>query len=114
MFGRGRSPKPTDTAADATVVSAADMAIDTVAAILRTLGGLALDQEGSDSSSLAAMAERWAQHVLIGAAPPGVEDPTPTNQRRDWAGVREFVRAYCRGSIQQTATGLADLRQVVW
>jgi diguanylate cyclase (GGDEF)-like protein len=34
--------------------------------------------------------------------------------RRDWAGVRDFVRDYCKSSTSHTRTVMTDLRQVIW
>jgi diguanylate cyclase (GGDEF)-like protein len=112
MFGRSRSDK----VPASTVVSPAEMGLDTLAAVLRMLGEFALDQERMAATSFAALAEAWAQHVLIGVPPPNLPEgaAAPPAKRRDWNGVREFVRGYCRGSADHAANVLGDLRQVVW
>src|SRR5262245_34454471 len=113
MFGRSR-PSPSSEPASV-VVSAAEMGLDTVGAILRILGEYALDQEKTPAAVFTALSERWAQHVLIGApppnAPPGADG---TGERRDWSAVREFVREYCRGASSHASSVMGDLRQVVW
>jgi diguanylate cyclase len=94
------------------VTSPADMALDTLGAVLRTIGEFALDQEKMDTAAFATLAERWAQHVLVAAPAP---TPTATaDGRRNWPGVREFVEAYCRGAHGHARTVMGDLRQVVW
>jgi hypothetical protein len=43
--------------------------------------------------------------------------PRPSRRRdarRDWAGVREFARDYCKNSSRHTQTVIGDLRQVIW
>jgi diguanylate cyclase (GGDEF)-like protein len=112
MFGR---PRPEKVPAS-TVVSPSEMGLDTLAAVLRMLGEFALDQEKMAATSFAALAEAWAQHVLIGVPPPNLPEGAKGAElkRRDWTGVREFVRTYCRGSAAHAANVLGDLRQVVW
>ena len=118
MFRRSRpeplaAPPPASSSSLAPVLitSPADMALDTLAAVLRTIGEFALDQEKMDAAAFATLAERWAQHVLV-AAPAPV--PSGSDSRRNWGGVREFVDAYCRGAGSHTRTVTGDLRQVVW
>jgi len=88
------------------------MALDTLGAVLRTLGEYALDQEKVDAAAFGALAERWAQHVLLAA--PAPSSVSGTEARRNWIGVREFVESYARGASSHTRTVLGDLRQVVW
>jgi diguanylate cyclase len=119
MFRRPRPESPVapptvapQTLTPVVVSSPADMALDTLGAVLRTMGENALDQEKMDASSFSALAERWAQHVLV-AMPAPLSGPA-TDARRNWNGVREFVEDYCRGAGSHTRTVLGDLRQVVW
>jgi diguanylate cyclase (GGDEF)-like protein len=109
-FSAGRAA-PVEKATTA-LASLGDMAVDTVGAVLRILGENALDRPEADSVSFSAVCEQWAQHVLTGAPPPGGE--AGEGSRRDWAGVREFVRAYCQGSVGHVRAVMGDLRQVVW
>lgn len=89
-----------------------EMALDTLAAVLRTLGEYALEQAETDPAAFAQLSERWAQHVLVAAPSPGSDGRN--DARRDWQGVREFVRGYCQNSTSHTKTVISDLRQVVW
>jgi diguanylate cyclase (GGDEF)-like protein len=105
-----------DTAEAATPVSQTEMALDTVAAILRILGEFAQDQEQQEAAAFTRMSEQWALHVSVaGPAPTGeVKGGKTDAARRDWAGVREFVREYCKNSSYHTRTVMTDLRQVIW
>jgi diguanylate cyclase len=118
MFRRPRPepavtpPPPTQSLAPVLVSSPADMALDTLGAVLRTMGDHALDQEKMDAAAFSALAERWAQHVLLAA--PAPSSVSGTDVRRNWLGVREFVEDYCRGAGSHSRTVTGDLRQVVW
>ena len=90
-----------------------EMALDTLATVVRMLGEYALDQEDVDPAAFNAKSEQWAQHILVAAPPPGSQAAV-SDGRRDWAGVREFARDYCQSSSTHTRTVIADLRQVVW
>ena len=104
----------------ATPVSAVEMALDTLANVLRILGEFALDSEQQEAAAFTRLSEQWAQHVTMATPPPGPEVPgnrgaaSADASRRDWTGVREFVREYCRASSAHTQTVLGDLRQVIW
>jgi diguanylate cyclase len=93
-------------------LSVQEMALDTLATIIRILGEHALDQEETEAGAFARVSEQWAQHVLVAAPPP--VGTAESDARRDWAGVREFVRGYCEGSAKHARTVIGDLRQVVW
>jgi diguanylate cyclase len=96
----------------ATPMSVQEMALDTLATMLRLLGEYALDQEQMEAAAFTQLSEQWAQHVLVAAAPPGSD--AASDARRDWAGVREFARDYCRNSSRHATTVIGDLRQVIW
>jgi diguanylate cyclase len=117
MFGRGNSspePKPPEASANPHLVD--EMALDTVAAILRSLAEFALEQEGIDTSAFQATAEAWARHVSLASPPPGAPEDDLQNRkgRREWEGVRRFVRGYLSSSFRRMGTVTADLRQVIW
>src|SRR5262245_10931208 len=88
-----------------------EMALDTLANVLRIIGEHALDQAQMEAAVFTRLSEQWAQHVLVAAPPPAAESarphaPTPApipvgpgavgvpDALRDWGGVREFVRGY--------------------
>lgn len=95
-----------------TPATTTDPALDTLAGIVRTLGEYALEQPEMTPAAFAELCEAWARHVAIAAPAPGGQ--ASENGRRDWTGVREFVRGYCRGSSRHARTVTDDLRHVVW
>jgi len=103
------------------VPDAGEMALDTVASMLRSMAEFALEQERVDPAIFRQQAEGWAQHVIMAAPPPMVAPPPAPPEkggagsgRRDWQGVRQFVRDYCRSSAQHSTGVAADLRHVIW
>lgn len=93
-----------------------EMALDTLAGILRSMADYALEQDGADITTFRALAEAWAQHVSLATAPPGAPDDDAKTRggRREWEGVRRFVRDYCRASAKRATDVATDLRQVIW
>jgi len=93
----------------------AAMAVDTLASSLRSMAEFALPQERTDVDTFRRDAEAWAQHVAIAAPPPGrAPEAAPAAGRRDWQGVRQFVRDYLKGSARQVGTVTGDLKEVIW
>jgi len=92
------------------------MALDTLAGILRSMAEFALEQEGTDIPTFRAAAEAWAKHVTLATPPPGLgaEDAKTRKGRREWEGVRRFVREYCQSSTKRVAEVSTDLRHVIW
>jgi len=84
-----------------------------MATLLRILGEYALDQEEIEAAAFTQQSEQWAQHVLM-ATPAPRTDLAASDARRDWTGVREFVRGYCKNSSTHARGIITDLRQVVW
>jgi len=121
---------PADSAERVAPMSQIEMALDTLAAILRILGEYAGDQEQQEPEAFARQCEGWALHVSLASPPPGAPETAGQpgsgpvtgsggparveNARRDWAGVRDFVRDYAKASTSHTRTVLTDLRQVIW
>ena len=120
---------PADSAERVAPMSQIEMALDTLAAILRILGEYAGDQEHQEPEAFVRLCEAWAQHVSVASPAPGASEPAgpgsgPVSSgggpaksevaRRDWTGVREFVREYAKNSTNHTHTVLTDLRQVIW
>jgi diguanylate cyclase len=122
MFGR--SPKKDENKKDEDVAAAnstvesnqGEMALDTLAAILRSMADYALEQEGVDVAAFRTLAEAWAKHVSLATPPPGAheDDAKTRGGRREWEGVRRFVREYCRSSAKRVSDVTTDLRQVIW
>jgi diguanylate cyclase len=117
MFGKSQKPSEVKALADPAGGNVAgDMALDTLAGILRSMAEFALEQDGSDIPTFRATAEGWAKHVTLATAPPGApEDDAKTRKgRREWEGVRRFVREYCQASAKRVGEVTTDLRQVIW
>lgn len=117
MFGH--SPKKDEAVAPANPASDSnqgEMALDTLAAILRSMADYALEQDGVDVAAFRALAEAWAKHVSLATAPPGTheDDAKTRGGRREWEGVRRFVREYCRASTKRVTDVTTGLRQVIW
>jgi diguanylate cyclase len=92
------------------------MALDTLAGILRSLADFALDQDGVDIATFRASAEAWSKHVTLATAPPGLpeDDGKARKGKREWEGVRRFVRDYLQASAKRVGEVTTDLRQVIW
>jgi diguanylate cyclase len=116
MFGRSKKDPDDDAAKSGGDSGHCEMALDTLAGILRSMGDYALEQEGVDVPTFRNLAEAWAKHVTLATAPPGApEDDAKTRSgRREWEGVRRFVREYCRSSSKKFADVTTDLRQAIW
>jgi diguanylate cyclase len=112
-FSQGQARRGGKESERVTPLGVHEMALDTIASILRILGEYALDQEKVDPVKFAEVSEQWAQHALLASAPPGGE-VAGTDARRNWTGIREFVRDYCRNSSSHAREVITDLRQVVW
>ena len=117
MFGRSRPTHddrvPEGEAAEATL---GDMALDTLASVLRSMAEFALEQDVLDIPTFRAVSEAWAKHITLATSPPGVSDDDPRQRkgRREWQGVRRFVREYCEASSKRVVEVATDLRQVIW
>src|SRR5450631_3410458 len=123
MFGKGQKAPDSKSTEEAgheaepcTAPPVGDMAVDTLAGILRSMAEFALEQDATDIPTFRATAEAWAKHVTLATAPPGApEDDAKTRKgRREWEGVRRFVREYCQASSKRVGEVTTDLRQVIW
>ncbi|HET9596410.1 MAG TPA: GGDEF domain-containing protein [Anaeromyxobacteraceae bacterium] len=90
------------------------MALDALAGTLRDLGEFPLPQERIDAAEFRRQSEAWAQHVVLATPPPGTAPDAAPGPRRDWQGVRAFVRDYLRGSAGHAQSVTRDLREVIW
>jgi diguanylate cyclase (GGDEF)-like protein len=90
-------------------------ALDTLASVVRTLGEFALPRNDGDVDAFRKEAEAWAGHVAIASPPPGAPaEVTSSEARRDWEGLRRFVRSYCQSSSHHAHNVVADLRETLW
>jgi diguanylate cyclase (GGDEF)-like protein len=97
------------------VASHADAALDTVVAVLRTLGRYAFDLTGIDAMAFRRHSEAWAEHLAVGAPHPDRPPPAEIEQtiERDWAGARQFVLKRRQDECDYIARSIGDLREVV-
>lgn len=93
----------------------ADAALDTIVAILRTLGRYAFDLTGIDALAFRRQSEAWAEHLAVGAPHPDRPPPAGIAQaiERDWAGARHFVLKRRQDECDYIARSIGDLREVV-
>ena len=96
------------------------LALDTLAGVVRTLGEFALPRSEGDLEVFRQDSEAWASHVAIASPAPGAPPAAERSAggkdagRRDWEGLRRFVRSYCQASSQHAHTVVADLRETLW
>src|SRR5687767_14488614 len=87
----------------------AEGALDTLAGLVRNLGEFVLPSEEPDAVSFRARAEAWANHVAIATPAPDAEAEVEVpSARRDWGGLRRFVRGYLQSSARHTELVVAD------
>ncbi|MFN8535710.1 MAG: GGDEF domain-containing protein [Dehalococcoidia bacterium] len=89
-----------------------DAAVDTVAAMLRTLGGASLPVESPALADFREQCEGWASHLLVKTPVPNA--PQGVSSKRDWAGVRMFVLKSREQERDAVNRSLDNLRQALW
>lgn len=92
-------------------------ALDQLASVLRTWGKYAFDLDDIKAATLAEQLERWSRHVLMAAPTEGSREesdaePT-TSDRRDWAGLRDFVTRIRRNEQSYVNRQILGTRQVM-
>lgn len=90
-------------------------ALETVAALLRSLGRHAFDLDELPRAEIEERFEKWALRLLVGE-PRGEDDGAPTSRRgiqRDWGGVKRFVETHRADEKLFVETGFENLRAAV-
>jgi diguanylate cyclase (GGDEF)-like protein len=105
------SPATTDASAAGPLLGPA---LDTLAEVMRTLGEFALPRHDGDVEGARKEADAWASHVAIASPAPGAAPEAKASARRDWEGLRRFVREHCQSSHRHAHTVVADLRETLW
>ncbi|MCS6802059.1 MAG: GGDEF domain-containing protein [Chloroflexota bacterium] len=116
-FRFSRGPQPTappalSAAGTAPPESEEEPALDTVAAILRTLGTSNLPLAAPELADFPALCEAWAAHLLLRQPSPNA--PDKPFSRRDWGGVRMFVLKSREQELDAVSRSLGDLRDALW
>lgn len=98
----------------------ADVALDGIASILRTIGKTAFLLDGTSTDTIARRFDAWARHLLVRSRPPArdgsiedEEDAAPASAERDWPGVLSFVADYRKREHQHVGETIAGLREAV-
>jgi diguanylate cyclase (GGDEF)-like protein len=97
-----------------------EVALDTLAAVLRALGKTAFSLDGTPKEAIGRRFEGWARHLLIRSRPPardgrdeGEDDEAPGTTDRDWPGVIAFVNVHRKRENQAVAETVSGLREAV-
>src|SRR5262245_37526101 len=97
-----------------------DAAIDTVVAMLRTLGRLPFGGGEGDSAEIRRLFELWATHLAIGGPHPDsamaadADAPPVLPKERDWVGARRFVQARRERECEQVAKTVGQSHDLIW
>lgn len=100
-------PKPVGEASDATTRDA-EAALSAIADLVRTFGHNAFDTDEFDAAELARKCDEWVTDLLV-----RFTRDSDGNARRDWAGLRHFIRKARQGESAYVTRSLGDLRQAI-
>ena len=90
-------------------------ALETLGAVLRSLGRHSFDLEEEDASQRRAVFEAWAKHVVLRKAAPGEEKLEGGEAaERNWAGVRHFVSQQRQAEKAFVDHSTGSLRTALW
>ncbi|GIW12091.1 MAG: hypothetical protein KatS3mg061_3148 [Dehalococcoidia bacterium] len=90
-----------------------EAALETVAALLRTLGQRSLPLTIPELAEFRQQCEAWASHLLLRTPPPGADERAGVS-RREWGRVRRFVAASREHEYEAVERALTDLREALW
>lgn len=114
---------PSDHQPDVTGGSA-DLALDTLASIVRTYGANGFDTEAMGAAELARRCDAWVRHVLTGAPPPldKLEPDEPDESEtilfvppseRCWTDIQQFIRNHRRNEQSSVLESEKQLRDLI-
>jgi len=89
----------------------ADVALDTIASMLRSFGNDAFDTDDVPAEETRAECEAWAQRLTVGEGRKEGESAVPF--RRDWGGVRRYFSAHRGKERDYVGRSFANLREAV-
>lgn len=90
-----------------------DVALETLADLLRTFGEGGFDTESLTAVQLAQATRDWAGHLLLRIPPPTQPEGSAVAER-DWNGVRHFFHNQRQSEQQYVIKAIDDLRHVIW
>ncbi|MCL6647949.1 MAG: GGDEF domain-containing protein [Chloroflexi bacterium] len=90
-----------------------EAALETVAALLRTLGQRSLPLTIPELAEFRQQCEAWSSHLLLRTPPPGADERAGVS-RREWGRVRRFVAASREHEYEAVERALTDLREALW
>ncbi len=92
-----------------------DLVVDTLAGILRDFGRHAFDLTRQDARRTQAVFDQWAQHVVVGAEPPGGQKGAVAGlAQRQFSALRSFFTQHRRIEQSEVTASQDALRDVVW
>ena len=97
-----------------------DAAIDTVVAMLRTLGRHRFAVGDANPAEIGHLFELWATHLSIGGPHPDDQAAisgdarAPLAKARDWPGARRFVQARREQECEQVASTVTQSHDLIW
>jgi len=104
-----------------TLMDSGDLALDTLANIVRAYGANGFDIEDMEAAELTRRCDAWARHILTGTPPPlgGFEpDESETTRfvppsERCWGGVQQFIRNHRRNEQSCILDSTKQLRDLI-
>jgi diguanylate cyclase (GGDEF)-like protein len=110
-------------AADAHAALETNTLLDTLGALLQTLGRHAFDIDELDAGAINQSCEGWARHILVGSSPPdGFTGVLPSmadsfhatsTLQRDWEGLLEFVSQLRLREYDYVTGNVRGIRRVI-
>lgn len=89
-----------------------DDLIDALSGVLRDFGRFAFDVSRQDARRTALVFDQWAQHVVVGSAPPSGVERAPA--RRDYPALRRAFTQHRQAEHSEMGQLQDSLREVVW
>ena len=112
MFWRKKDPLSAQLPAVGPPDAEFNEALDVMAEMLRIRGRHAVSLDDEDPAETAEVFERWAKHILVRSAPPGLEG-SPAS-RRDWRGLVDFVGKRARRENEYVNGTMRDMRDALY
>ena len=89
-----------------------ETAVETIAEMLRVFGAASLAQD--NTTSLAAMMESWAQHLLVFADPPAAKATSGQPKERQWRSLRRAFAQLRKDEVTSATRSATTMRDALW